>query len=115
MRIVSKGLIIIINISDNNWIKIADDPIKSTLASEQGSLDYTGLFGSLLFKARRAVRLINEKDELLEVRVHTRKHEAILTPDDKIAFVTIQKPVDRYQNWVLSKLMINGVVAKRHE
>lgn len=60
-------------------------------------MDYTGLYGSLLFKARRAVRLINEKDELLEVRVHTRKHEAIMTPEDKVVFITIQEPVDLYE------------------
>lgn len=61
------------------------------------SLDYTGLFGSLLFKARRFVKSINAKEELLEVRVHTRKHEVILTPDDKIVFITEQKPVDLYE------------------
>lgn len=38
--------------------------------------------------------MINEKDELLEVRVHTRKHEAILTPDEELVFITLQTPVD---------------------
>lgn len=68
--------------------------MKSTLSTEQESLDYTGLFGSLLFKARRAVKCIQEKDELLEVRVQTQKLEVILTPDNKITFITLQKVVD---------------------
>lgn len=50
-----------------------------------------------MFKAKRAVRLINEKDELYEVRIHTKKHETILTPDDKLVFITMQKPVDMYK------------------
>lgn len=60
-------------------------------------MDYTGLYGALLFKARRAVKLINGRDELLEVRVHTKKHEAILTPDQNIVFITVQRPVDFYE------------------
>ncbi|GAB0091106.1 hypothetical protein DMENIID0001_059140 [Sergentomyia squamirostris] len=70
------------------------DPIRSTIPDKQINLDYTGLFGSLLMKARRAVKLIDSNDELLEIRVRTQKHETFITPDTSVTFITVQNPVD---------------------
>ncbi|XP_055700521.1 dynein light chain roadblock-type 2-like [Phlebotomus papatasi] len=79
----------IIAMDDNN------DPIKSTIRDRQLNLDYTGLFGSLLMKARRAVRLIDANDQLVEVRVRTKKHETFITPDIYVTFITVQNPIDK--------------------
>lgn len=59
-------------------------------------MDYTGLFGALLIKARRAVQLLNKGDEVLSIRVHSKKHETLITPDNDITFITLQSPEDMF-------------------
>ncbi|XP_055692445.1 dynein light chain roadblock-type 2-like [Lutzomyia longipalpis] len=89
-KILEKNDVLQVIAMDENY-----DPVRSTMHDRQINLDYTGLFGSLLMKARRAVRLMDANDTLLEIRVRTNKHETFITPDHHVTFITIQNPIDR--------------------
>lgn len=43
-------------------------------------------------KGKSAVKQIEETDELVSLRIQTKKHEIILTPDQKNMFIVFQGP-----------------------
>lgn len=69
------------------------NPIKSTM-NDKTSLHYAGLFGQVIDKANFAIESLDPENELDFLRIRTRKHEVIITPDDYLVFVVLQSLSD---------------------
>lgn len=67
-------------------------PIKSTL-DDATSLQYAGLFGQLIDKTRSAIQSLDADDEMTFIRIRSRKHEVIVTPDEHAIFLVMQNPL----------------------
>ncbi|CBH16486.1 dynein light chain 2B, cytoplasmic, putative [Trypanosoma brucei gambiense DAL972] len=68
-------------------------PIRHTFQEHSRLLavQYSALFQSLAMKARNAVLEIDNNNELLFLRVRTKKHEVLVAPDTKYLLIVIQQ------------------------
>lgn len=66
-------------------------PKKSTM-DEDETLRYTGLILLLIDKSRATINGIDTADELMLMRVRTKKFEIIVTKDDQLYFMVFQEP-----------------------
>lgn len=67
------------------------NPIKSTF-DVNSTLQFTGMFNQMADKGKNAIKQIEETDELVSLRIQTKKHEIILTPDHMNMFIVFQGP-----------------------
>lgn len=64
--------------------------LKSTLSKEL-TIKYAGLMAQLVVKSRGIVRTIDAEDDLIFLRVRTKKHEVMVAPDKDYLLVVLQK------------------------
>lgn len=50
------------------------------------------MFNQMADKGKRSIKQIEDTDDLVSLRIQTKKHEIILTPDDKNMFIVFQTP-----------------------
>ncbi|XP_065171335.1 dynein light chain roadblock-type 2-like [Atheta coriaria] len=67
--------------------------IKSTMDNTV-TVQYAGLIGSLAEKSRSVVRDLDPSNDLVFIRVRSRKHEIMVAPDREYILMVIQKPVN---------------------
>lgn len=69
-------------------------PVRSTFSEESISVQNSGLYESLLEKARVILHRLDPDDEVLIVRVKTINNEAVIAtdPENQLVFVTVQQP-----------------------
>ncbi|XP_055379348.1 dynein light chain roadblock-type 2-like, partial [Condylostylus longicornis] len=72
--------------------------IKTTMDLDTGYVE-SGIYLSLYEKALYILQQIDPNDEVLCVRVRTKYHETIMTPDKKILFIVTQNPTDRINEY----------------
>jgi len=77
------------NIRDIIVINELGHPVKSTM-DHNVSVKFVGVFQEIRGKLERGMEKIDPTDELLMMRVRTKKHEVMLTPDSKITFIVVQ-------------------------
>lgn len=70
-------------------------PVKSTM-SEELTIRFIGLYGQVIDKARFMLTQLDSNDEMTFMRIRSKKHEVIITPDDKCIFLVIQNPRTEY-------------------
>lgn len=63
--------------------------LKSTLPPALAA-QYAGLFSTLVAKARSTVRAIDADNDLVFLRVRTKKHEVMVAPDREFILVVVQ-------------------------
>ncbi|XP_048001763.1 dynein light chain roadblock-type 2-like [Leguminivora glycinivorella] len=68
-------------------------PIKTTLDSHV-SVQYAGLMGSLVDKAKAVVRDLDPTNELTFLRIRSKKSEIMVAPDKDFILIVVQNPVD---------------------
>ncbi len=71
-------------------------PMKTTMSDEQ-TLRYIGLYGQVIDKARFMLTQLDSNDEITFMRIRSKNHEVIITPDDKCIFLVIQNPRSEYR------------------
>lgn len=71
-------------------------PMKSTM-SEELTLRYVGYYGQVIDKARFMLTQLDSNDEITFMRIRSKNHEVIITPDDKCIFLVIQNPRSEYR------------------
>ncbi|KAG4070454.1 hypothetical protein HA402_005686 [Bradysia odoriphaga] len=71
-------------------------PVKSTMSDEL-TLRYIGLYGQVIDKARLMLTQLDSTDEITFMRIRSKNHEVIITPDDKCIFLVIQNPRSEYR------------------
>ena len=79
------------DVLDVIFIDLNGHPVKSTMDYEE-SIQYIGLFGQLIDKARSAISSLNTGDEVTLLRIRSEKHEVIITPDKELIFLVLQNP-----------------------
>ncbi|XP_050532785.1 dynein light chain roadblock-type 2-like [Daktulosphaira vitifoliae] len=67
--------------------------IKSTLDNTT-SVQYAGLIQQLTDKARSVVRDLDPSNDLMFLRMRTKKHEIIVAPDKEFIMIVIQNPTE---------------------
>lgn len=72
-------------------------PVKSTMSDEM-TLRYIGLYGQVIDKARFMLTQLHSDDELTFMRIRSKEHEVIITPDDRCIFLVIQNPRSEYRS-----------------
>ncbi|KAH9507780.1 Dynein light chain roadblock-type 2 [Bulinus truncatus] len=65
-------------------------PIKTTLDNST-TVQYTGLFHSLIAKARSTVRDLDPQNELQFMRIRSHKNEIMCAPDKDFLLIVIQQ------------------------
>ncbi len=65
--------------------------LKSTMSREL-TTQYAGLFVQLILKARGVVRSIDAENDLVFLRVRTKKHEVLVAPDSAYVLLVVQDP-----------------------
>jgi len=68
-------------------------PIKSTLDNST-SVQYAGLIQQLADKARSVVRDLDPSNDLMFLRMRTKKHEIMVAPDKDFIMIVIQNPTE---------------------
>ncbi|XP_071957506.1 dynein light chain roadblock-type 2-like [Antedon mediterranea] len=68
-------------------------PIRSTMDNST-TVQYTGLMHQLIAKTRSTVREIDPQNDLTFLRVRTKKHEIMATPDKEYFLIVIQNPTE---------------------
>ncbi|XP_017784071.1 PREDICTED: dynein light chain roadblock-type 2-like [Nicrophorus vespilloides] len=68
-------------------------PIKSTLDNTI-TVQYAGLISSLAEKSRSVVRDLDPSNDLLFIRIRSKKHEIMVAPDKEFILLVVQTPVD---------------------
>ncbi|ALC41082.1 CG10822, partial [Drosophila busckii] len=71
-------------------------PVKSTMVYDD-SVKFVGLFQALRGRLERGMHEIDPGDELLMMRVRTKTHEVLLTPDSKITVIVVQNAGDDFE------------------
>ncbi|XP_050429229.1 dynein light chain roadblock-type 2-like [Adelges cooleyi] len=71
-------------------------PIKSTLDNTT-SVQYAGLIQQLADKARSVVRDLDPSNDLMFLRMRTKKHEIMVAPDKDFIMIVIQNPTEAQQ------------------
>lgn len=67
-------------------------PIRSSLASQEETDNYSALVSQLAIKASATVRTLDDADDLSFLRIRSRKHEIMVAPDKDYVLVVIQDP-----------------------
>ena len=60
--------------------------------SKELTTKYAGLFVQLIVKARGVVRTVDAENDLLFLRVRTKKHEVLVAPDRDYVLLVVQDP-----------------------
>ncbi|XP_061723186.1 dynein light chain roadblock-type 2-like [Cydia pomonella] len=68
-------------------------PIKTTLDGHV-SVQYAGLMGSLVDKAKSVVRDLDPTNELTFLRIRSKRSEIMVAPDKDFILIVVQNPVD---------------------
>uniref|UniRef100_A0A8C1JFJ7 Dynein light chain roadblock n=1 Tax=Cyprinus carpio TaxID=7962 RepID=A0A8C1JFJ7_CYPCA len=68
-------------------------PIKSTLDNST-TVQYTGLLHQLTMKARSTVRDIDPQNDLMFLRIRSKKHEIMVSTDKEYLLIVIQNPAE---------------------
>lgn len=71
-------------------------PMKSTM-TEELTLRYIGLYGQVIDKARFMLGQLDSHDEITFMRIRSKNHEVLITPDDKCIFLVVQNPRSEYR------------------
>lgn len=71
-------------------------PMRTTM-SEELTLRYIGLYGQVIDKARFMLTQLDPNDEITFMRIRSKEHEVLITPDDKCIFLVIQNPRSEYR------------------
>ncbi|CAH3042400.1 unnamed protein product [Pocillopora meandrina] len=66
-------------------------PIRTTMDNST-TVQYAGLFHQLTSKARNTVRDIDPQNDLMFLRVRSKKHEILVAPDKEYLMIVIQDP-----------------------
>ena len=66
-------------------------PIRSTLENAV-TVQYAGLVSQLVVKSRSAVRTLDPQNDLTFLRLRSKKHEIMISPDKEFTLVVIQDP-----------------------
>jgi len=66
-------------------------PIRTTLDNST-TLQYAGLIHQLTAKARSTVRDIDPTNDLTFLRIRSKKHEIMVTPEKEYMLIVIQNP-----------------------
>ena len=66
-------------------------PIRSTLDSKS-TLQYSALITQLTAKARSIVRDLDPMNDLTFLRIRSKKHEIMISPDKEYILIVIQDP-----------------------
>ena len=66
-------------------------PIRSTLDSKS-TLQYSALISQLAAKARSVVRDLDPQNDLTFLRIRSKKHEIMVSPDKDFILIVIQDP-----------------------
>ncbi|XP_060654300.1 dynein light chain roadblock-type 2 [Drosophila nasuta] len=77
------------NIRDIVIINERGHPVKSTMEHED-AVKFVGYFQEIRGRLERGMEKIDPTDELLMIRVRTKFHEVLLSPDSKITFIVVQ-------------------------
>ncbi|XP_071393899.1 dynein light chain roadblock-type 2 [Centroberyx affinis] len=64
-------------------------PIRTTLDNST-TVQYAGLLRQLTMKARSAVRDIDPQNDLTFLRIRSKKHEIMVTPENEFLLIVIQ-------------------------
>lgn len=65
-------------------------PVRSTM-SDPETVEHIGLFGQLIDRARVIMFSFDSTDEIISLRVRSRKHEILITLDELFVFLVVQK------------------------
>ncbi|VVC92988.1 dynein light chain roadblock-type 2-like [Leptidea sinapis] len=68
-------------------------PIKSTLDNHV-SVQYAGLMGSLIDKAKAVVRDLDPTNDLTFLRIRSKKSEVMVAPDKDFILIVVQTPIE---------------------
>ncbi|XP_068144145.1 dynein light chain roadblock-type 2 [Drosophila tropicalis] len=88
------------NIRDILILNDRGHPIKSTM-DHDAAVEFAGLFQALRGRLERGMQKIDAKDELVLMRVRTKSHEVLLTPDSKITVIVVQNAFDHFEKKVV--------------
>ena len=66
-------------------------PIRSTMDS-RSTLQYAALITQLTSKARSVVRDLDPQNELTFLRIRSKKHEIMISPDKEFILIVVQDP-----------------------
>lgn len=83
------------DVTDILILNAKGNPIKTTMDSKL-AIENAGLYQILLNKAVSSVQKTDPDDELIMLRVRTKSHETLITPDGKITVLVTQVPQDRF-------------------
>ena len=70
---------------------ISGVPIRSTLDAKS-TLQYSALISQLAAKARSVVRDLDPQNDLTFLRIRSKKHEIMVSPDKDFILIVIQDP-----------------------
>ncbi|XP_066138632.1 dynein light chain roadblock-type 2 [Euwallacea fornicatus] len=68
-------------------------PIKTTLDNTT-TVQYAGLISSLADKARSVVRDLDPSNDLMFLRIRSKKHEIMVAPDKEFILIVVQNPTE---------------------
>ncbi|XP_050420895.1 dynein light chain roadblock-type 2-like isoform X2 [Adelges cooleyi] len=68
-------------------------PIKSTLDNAT-TIQYAGLIQQLIDKSKSVVRDLDPSNDLMFLRMRTKKHEIMVSPDKDFIMIVIQNPTE---------------------
>ncbi|XP_042267856.1 dynein light chain roadblock-type 2 isoform X2 [Thunnus thynnus] len=68
-------------------------PIRTTL-DNSATVQYAGLLRHLTMKARSTVRDIDPQNDLTFLRIRSKKHEIMVTPENDFLLIVIQNPCE---------------------
>ncbi|XP_068459255.1 dynein light chain roadblock-type 2 [Clinocottus analis] len=68
-------------------------PIRTTLDNST-TIQYAGLFRQLTMMARSTVRDIDPQNDLIFLRVRSKKHEFLIAPENDFLLIVIQNPCE---------------------
>ncbi|KAG8515188.1 Dynein light chain roadblock-type 1 [Galemys pyrenaicus] len=68
-------------------------PVKSTMDSPT-TTQYASLMHSFILKARGTEREIDPQNDLIFLRIHSKKNEIMVTPDKDYFLIVIQNPTE---------------------
>ncbi|XP_069018218.1 dynein light chain roadblock-type 2-like [Embiotoca jacksoni] len=68
-------------------------PIRTTLDNST-TVQYAGLLRNLSMMARSAVRDIDPQNDLTFIRIRSKKHEILVTPENNFLLIVIQNPCE---------------------
>jgi dynein light chain roadblock-type len=68
--------------------------IRSTFKSAEETHRYASLISNLTLKARSTIRELDQDNDLMFLRIRSKKHEIMVAPDRDYMLVVIQNPDD---------------------